>query len=139
MRNAFRFTERSVLQKVVGVLCLRCPQCGAAEIFHHYFDTPGRCPSCGYYFMRESGYFLPHVVIGYLAATAAGLGAWPILYFATGLRSPAWTLSIMVAVSLGFCIWSLRYAKMAWIVMDLYLHPPCKEDFEARGREAGPS
>jgi uncharacterized protein (DUF983 family) len=121
--------------KLTSALRLRCPVCDSGKIFKGLFDTPDRCPSCGYYFMRESGYFLPHVPIGYLATITVGLGSWPVLRYVFGLQSPVWTLLIMIVVAAGFGVWFLRYAKMLWLVFDLYMHPLAKEDFEARGRE----
>jgi hypothetical protein len=85
--------------------------------------------------MRESGYFLPHVAIGYLATVLGALGSWPVLYYLVGVRSAAVTLTVMIAVALGFGVWFIRYAKMLWLVFDLYMHPAVKEDFENRGRK----
>ena len=84
--------------------------------------------------MRESGYFLPHVVIGYGFTVLAALGSWPVLYYLVGLRSAVLTLSIMVAVAILFGIWFIRYSKVLWLALDLTLHPPHSEDFEGRGR-----
>jgi len=120
--------------KLVALLRLRCPICGKGKLFRGYFDSPERCPSCGYFFMRESGYFLPHVAIGYGFTVLAGLGTWPLLYFVFGVRNAALTLSIMVAVALFFGIWFVRYSKVLWLAVDLTLHPPAAEDFESRGR-----
>jgi uncharacterized protein (DUF983 family) len=122
--------------RLASILRLRCPVCGKGRIFNGYFDTPERCPHCAYFFMRENGYFLPHVPIGYFATVLAALGSWPVLYFLAGVRSTAITLTVMVGVALVFGIWFLRYAKMIWLVVDLYLHPPVKEDFEERGRQS---
>jgi uncharacterized protein (DUF983 family) len=115
------------------ILHLRCPVCERPRIFQGYFDTPDRCPSCGYFFMRESGYFLPHVAIGYGATVGVALGTWPFLRYA-GVRSDALILSTMVAVGILFGIWFLRYAKMLWLALDLTINPPVEEDFQARGR-----
>src|SRR5215510_5332634 len=116
------------------ILRLRCPVCENARIFHGYFDTPNRCPFCGYFFMRETGYFLPHVAIGYGATVLAALAVWPFLQYAVGVRSDWIILASMIAVGLGFGAWFVRYAKMLWIMIDLWLHPPTQEDFESRGR-----
>jgi uncharacterized protein (DUF983 family) len=113
---------------------LRCPICGKGKLFRGYFDSPERCPSCGYFFMRESGYFLPHVPIGYAFTVLAALITWPILYYLAGIRNAAFTLSVMVAVAVLFGIWFVRYSKAIWLAIDLTLHPPHSEDFEARGR-----
>ena len=85
--------------KLGALLRLRCPICGKGKLFRGYFDSPERCPSCGYFFMRESGYFLPHVVIGYGFTVVAALGTWPLLRYVFAIRSPAVTLSAMVLVA----------------------------------------
>jgi hypothetical protein len=85
--------------------------------------------------MRESGYFLPHVAIGYALTVAVALGCWPLLRYVFKVQSPALTLGVMVAVALAFGIWSVRYSKALWLALDLTIHPPIAEDFKARGRD----
>jgi uncharacterized protein (DUF983 family) len=121
--------------KVGALLRLRCPICGKGKLFRGYFDSPARCPSCGYFFMRESGYFLPHVAIGYGFTVVAALGTWPLLYYVFGIRNAALTLTAMVLVAVFFGVWFVRYSKVLWLALDLTLHPPSSEDFEARGRQ----
>ncbi len=116
------------------IIHLRCPVCQNARIFHGYFDTPERCPSCGYYFLRESGYFLPHVAIGYGVTVAVALGVWPLLRYVFRVKSDAAILATMIGAGLGFGVWFVRYAKMLWLALDLTLHPPASEDFQSRGR-----
>jgi len=84
--------------------------------------------------MRETGYFLPHVPIGYAFTVLASLGSWPVLRYVFGIRNAAVLLTIMVAVAVLFGIWFVRYSKALWLAIDLTLHPPGSEDFEARGR-----
>jgi len=88
--------------------------------------------------MRESGYFLPHVPIGYGATVAVSLGVWPLMRYLFHIQSDAAILTTMIVVGILFGIWFLRYAKMLWLVLDLTIHPPANEDFESRGRSAGP-
>jgi len=121
--------------KVGALLRLRCPICGKGKLFQGYFDSPVRCPRCGFFFMRESGYFLPHVVIGYGFTVVAALLTWPLLYYVFGVRNSAVTLTTMVTVALLFGIWFIRYSKVLWLALDLTLHPPNAEDFESRGRQ----
>jgi hypothetical protein len=87
--------------------------------------------------MRESGYFLPHVVIGYGLTVLAALGCWPVLHYVLGVRNAAVTLGTMIAVAIVVGLWSVRYSKVLWLALDLTLHPPHSEDFESRGRESG--
>jgi hypothetical protein len=118
------------------ILRLRCPVCENATIFHGYFDTPERCPFCGYYFMRESGYFLPHVPIGYGMTVLVSLSVWPIMRYIFGITSAALILGTMVVTGILFGVWFLRYAKMLWLAIDLTIHPPHDDDFQARGRKS---
>ena len=85
--------------------------------------------------MRESGYFLPHVPIGYGFTVLASLGMWPLLYFVFGIRDAAVTLTVMIAVAIVFGVWFIRYSKVLWLALDLKLNPPSSEDFESRGRQ----
>jgi hypothetical protein len=84
--------------------------------------------------MRENGYFLPHVPIGYAFTVFVALGTWPLLRYVFGIRDAALTLTIMVAVAICFGVWFVRYSKALWLALDLTLHPPHSDDFEPRGR-----
>jgi uncharacterized protein (DUF983 family) len=122
------------LMTLSSFLRLRCPVCEQGRLFHGFFDNPDRCPACGFYFMRENGYFLPHVPIGYGATVFLALSMWPLLKYVFGVRSDAVILTVMVVTAIVFGVWFTRYAKMLWLVFDLYLHPPVTEDFQKRGR-----
>ncbi len=86
--------------------------------------------------MRESGYFLPHVVIGYGATVAVALGSWPLMRYVFGIQNAAVTLTVMVSLAVLFGAWFVRYSKIIWLALDLTLHPPNSDDFESRGRES---
>src|SRR6266568_3422475 len=81
--------RRIKCMRLSTIVHLRCPVCDNATIFHGYFDTPSRCPVCGYFFMRESGYFLPHVAIGYGVTVLVALSVWPLMQYVFGVRSDA--------------------------------------------------
>jgi len=116
-------------------LKLLCPVCEKGKLFRGYFDSPARCPNCGYFFMRETGYFLPHVPIGYGFTVLIALGTWPLLRFVFGVQSPSVTLFVIVSTAFLFGIWFIRYSKMLWLALDLRMHPPVTEDFKPRGRK----
>jgi len=86
--------------------------------------------------MRESGYYLPHFAIAYVATAGAALGTWPLLKYVVGVQSDKIILAAMVVVGVLFALWSSRYAKMIWLNIDLTIHPPSREDFEQRNRNA---
>jgi len=121
--------------KLENLLRLQCPVCGKGKIFHGYLDTPHTCPVCGFYFMRETGYFLPHAPISYLLIVLAALFAFALLRLVLQVESDTIVLSSMVIFAMAFGVWSNRYTKMIWLAIDLKLNPPTKEDFQARGRE----
>jgi hypothetical protein len=87
--------------------------------------------------MRETGYFLPHVVIGYGVTVLVALGCWPVMKYVVKIESPTITLSVMVITALLFGIWFVRYSKAIWLALDLTIHPPSRDDFTSRGRNAG--
>ncbi len=118
-----------------NLLKLRCPVCGKGKIFHGYLDTPASCAECGFYFMRETGYFLPHAPMSYLLMILAAAFAFTLLRLMLRIESDTIVLSSMIAVAVAFGVWSNRYTKMIWLTIDLKLHPPTKEDFQARGRK----
>ena len=120
--------------KLKNLLNLRCPVCSKGKIFHGYLDTPDSCPECGFYFMRETGYFLPHAPISYLLVILASVFVLALLRMVFHVESDAIVLSSMVIFGVAFGIWSNRYTKMIWLAIDLTLNPPTKEDFQSRGR-----
>jgi len=120
--------------KLASLLRLRCPVCGKGKIFNGYLDTPNRCPECGFYFMREAGYFLPHVPIGYLLIVFSAAVPFVLLRLILHVESDAIVLPSMLVFAVLFAVWSNRYVKMIWLAIDLTLHPPTKEDFQERGR-----
>lgn len=84
--------------------------------------------------MRESGYFLPHAPISYLAIVFVAFLVWLVVRFVIRVESDWVVLASIIVVPALFAVWSNRYMKMAWLVFDLWLHPPTQEDFEGRGR-----
>jgi hypothetical protein len=116
-----------------SIVTLKCPVCRKGKLFRSLLDTPEQCPNCKYFFMRESGYYLPHYAIAYPFTAAAALGTWPLLTL-VGVKSDNWIMAGMILVGGLFGLWSIRYAKMIWLVIDLAIHPPTREDFEQRDR-----
>jgi len=84
--------------------------------------------------MRETGYFLPHAPISYLGIVMVAVLVWAVLRFIMGVESDFIVLTSIIVVPALFAFWSNRYAKMLWLMFDLWLHPPTQEDFEHRGR-----
>jgi hypothetical protein len=77
------------------------------------------------------------VAIGYLATALAGVSVWLLLEYVIGVHSGAVIFVAIPVVTIGFGVWFSRYAKLIWLAVDLAIHPPTQEDFQARGREGG--
>ena len=103
-------------------------------MFEGLFEARRSCASCGFFFSRESGYFLGSVYFGYGVTLAGALIVWYLLSRGLGMGWDARVLIVLVVFVLVFPIWFFRYARMLWMALDLYLNPPVTEDFEARGR-----
>ena len=58
------------------------------------------------------------------------------LKYVVGVKSDNIILTVMVLVGLLFGVWSIRYAKMIWLNIDLTIHPPNREDYEQRNRNS---
>lgn len=85
--------------------------------------------------MRETGYFLPHAPINYLAIVFVALLVWVAVRLVMRVESDFIVLTSIIVVPALFAVWSNRYAKMLWLMFDLWLHPPTQEDFDPRGRD----
>ena len=119
---------------ILGILRLRCLICFEGKVFRNLFETYRCCSHCGYFFARESGYFLGSVVFGYAATTGVMLSAGIFLVYGVGLGWSRETLAILLLIVVVFPVWFFRYSRMLWMALDVYLNPPVREDFEPRGR-----
>jgi hypothetical protein len=121
-------------QRLRSVLTLRCPLCLEGRVFGGLFEARRNCERGGFFFSRESGYFLGSVYLGYGATLGGAFLLWLLLSRLLGM---GWDVRVLAALLLFvalFPIWFFRYARMLWLVLDLYLNPPVREDFEPRGR-----
>src|ERR1044072_6471903 len=98
--------------KLRTIVTLRCQVCGQGRLFNSLLDTPEQCPQCKYFFMRETGDYLPLYAIAYPPTVAAALLTWPFLKYIVGVQSSTVTLVTMILVGAVFGIWFIRYAKM---------------------------
>jgi hypothetical protein len=72
--------------------------------------------------------------MSYVVFIGAAVTAWAVLRYVLAVESDALVLSTMLVFALVVSVWANRYTKMAWLLLDLYLHPVRSEDFEPRGR-----
>jgi uncharacterized protein (DUF983 family) len=100
----------------------RCPQCGNNGIFKNYFEMKHSCPSCGYRFDREEGYFLGAYAVNLLLAEFIPVG---LLILFLIYSSYSWVTLELIFIPLAIIMPLLffPYSRMLWMVLDLYVDP----------------
>ena len=101
-----------------------CPHCGEKRIWQSFGETVANCPTCGYRYEREEGYWvgamivsIGAVMITFMAVFVGGmLITWPDVPWNTLLIL---TASLMVLMPIVF----YRQTKTIWVWLDLKVHP----------------
>ena len=104
----------------------RCPRCGGGHLYRGWFRMVERCPTCGYLFEREPGFFVGAYLINFaitegllfvalmvaivVASTHPGTSVVPILLVA---------IPIAVLAPLAF----YPYSRTIWSAIDLAMTP----------------
>lgn len=101
----------------------RCPWCGGRRVFTSWFELRPACPSCGYRFEREEGYWVgAMVVVMGLIEVVFGL----LMVGVIGLTYPdvPWAPLLAVGLALMIVVPILGYplAKLLWVAIDLLVH-----------------
>jgi uncharacterized protein (DUF983 family) len=113
----------------LGTMLLRamrrqCSRCGGADIFRTFGELKERCPTCGFRFERESGYWVGAMIINtavtfalFLITFVGGVVAtWPDV---------AWTPVFVATVGVCGAVPVLFYprSKTVWQAIELSYHP----------------
>jgi uncharacterized protein (DUF983 family) len=102
----------------------RCPVCANKNIFSGWFTLRDMCPSCGYHFSREEGYWVSAIIVNMAVIEGLFLVVFIIAILATAPKIPWAPLLILAAVmNIGFPIFFYPYSKTVWMAVDLYFHP----------------
>ncbi len=111
-------------RSIARALLRRCPICGGRKIFTTYFRLAERCPTCGYPFEREEGYWVGALIVNITVAET-----WfAILFIATlllTLPDVAWQPLLIVALVTNGILPIVFYpfSKTLWMALDLFIHP----------------
>lgn len=104
----------------------RCPRCGERDIYRTYFRMRERCPSCGYLFEREPGFFVGAYLInfaiieGILFVLLMGFIAWKD-------QNP--DAGVVIPIGLGLLLGIVGpvvfypYSRTIWSAFDLLMTP----------------
>jgi uncharacterized protein (DUF983 family) len=103
----------------------RCGRCGAKGIFETYFRLRARCPSCGYQFERETGFWMGVYLLNYAVTGAVLVAIIVVGLVASGGESyptvPVLVSCLAVAIVLPLVFYP--FAKSLWAALDLAMRP----------------
>lgn len=104
----------------------RCPRCGGDGIYQGWFRMVERCPTCGYRFEREPGFFVGAYLInfaiaeGFLFVLLMVFIFWKNTHPDAGVVVP---LTIGVVGSVVLPILTYPYSRTIWSAIDLAMTP----------------
>ncbi|QXC63218.1 DUF983 domain-containing protein [Aquihabitans sp. G128] len=104
----------------------RCPRCGGGALFVHRFRLKDRCPTCGYRFEREPGFFLGAWFLNFMALeTVHFVGIMAFILWKSGHPQGGLILPIVLAIVTGLSLPVLLYpwSQTAWAAIDLAMTP----------------
>jgi uncharacterized protein (DUF983 family) len=100
----------------------QCPNCGGSGIYNGWISIKDECPTCGYVFVRESGYFLGALAINIVVAELLSMIILVALLIWT-----AWTWwqveLVVLPLALGLPFLFIPFARGLWMALDLRIQP----------------
>lgn len=112
----------------------RCPRCGGGKLYDSWFHMKDRCPTCGFLFEREPGFFVGAflinfgVVIVLLFVGTMGFVAWKAVDEEASATVPLVTC-LIVAVVVPVLFYPL--ARTIWSALHLGASPIEAHEVEA--------
>ncbi|WP_426571692.1 DUF983 domain-containing protein [Aquihabitans sp. McL0605] len=103
-----------------------CPRCGGGHVYRSWFRMKERCPTCGYLFEREPGFFVGAYLInfaiveGFLFLMLMFFIAWKDQHPDAGM-----TLAIVLGLTIGLAgpVVFYPYSRTIWSALDLIMTP----------------
>jgi len=103
-------------------LRLRCPLCGAGQLFRGWFAMHKQCPHCGAPFEREPGFYLGSIYINYGITALIVTIVYPSLLF-NGILGKNTLLVGSLAFTLVFPVLVFPWARSLWLGFDQWRDP----------------
>jgi uncharacterized protein (DUF983 family) len=114
----------TLLRRAIG---RRCPRCGGNAIFSSWLKLKERCPTCGYRFEREEGFFTGVHLVNYsLIAVAIVFELFVFVVYANAQEGDASygpALLIGFATAIVLPLITYPFAKTLWAAIDLATRP----------------
>ena len=102
----------------------KCPVCAGGNLFEGWFRLKDRCPTCGYTFSREEGYWVSAIIVNTAAIEGLFLLLFIVVVIATAPDVSWGPLLLLAAVfNVVFPIFWYPFSKTVWMGIDLYFHP----------------
>ena len=131
-------------------LLRRCARCGGRQLVEGWFRLKERCPTCGYRFKREEGFFTGVMLVNFGSALALlwlFIVGWLIWHEATGSDAGlAPILLTSVGIAVVFPIVFYPFATTTWAALDVAMRPlepveiaEAETWLNAQGRPGGPA
>lgn len=105
----------------------RCGRCGGGGLFDGWFRLKERCPTCGYRFSREEGFWTGVFLVNFAVTEGlmfVALMAYVFVRAASDTGGPLWP--VLVAC-LSFAVLApivyYPFAAATWAALDLVLRP----------------
>ena len=102
----------------------KCPVCGGGKLFTRWLTMKDQCPTCGFTFEREEGFFLGAFVINVAVTEGAMLIAIVAGVAFTLPDPPVLLLTVLGVVSAVIVpVIGYPFSKTLWSGLDLAMHP----------------
>ena len=105
-------------------LTRKCPVCGGGRIFDGWYPLKTSCPTCGYRFERESGYWVSAIIVN-TAVTFAIFGVFFVATILLTIPDVPWGPIVMIGLitNVLFPIAFFPMSKTLLMAVDLWTHP----------------
>lgn len=107
-----------------------CPHCGGRGIFASVTELKDACPTCGFSFVREEGYWVGAMTV-IMAIVLVSFGAWFVGGMLVTWPDVPWTVLLIGGIVLNGVVPFALYgwSKSIWIGLDLTFNPARAEEF----------
>lgn len=108
----------------------RCPACGGRGVFAGLHELKETCPTCGFSFVREEGYWLGAMIV--IMGLVLGLfGTWFVGGMLLTWPDVPWTALLVGGIVLNGLVPVVLYgwSKTIWVGVDLAFNPARIEEF----------
>jgi len=100
-----------------------CPRCGGAGIFASFFGLRERCPTCGFRFEREQGYWTGAMIVNIAVCELWFLILFGLVVLPTFPQVP-WRLLLALGLLTNGLLPVVFYpwSKTIWMALELLFH-----------------